>query len=316
MAERRSGRLTRRQGLGLGLAASLATRLADAARPAGAAVEVAPGLFVLPGVAEDASAANLGAIANTGFILGRDAVAVVDPGGSLAHGQRLRAAVAAATRQPIRYLILTHAHPDHVMGAAAFADCGAAVIGHARLPLALAQRGPYDLPMLARSLGAAAAGSGALAPTQLVTERLALDLGGRELVLQAHPPAHTDQDLTVLDAATRTLWTGDLLFVERIPALEGSLAGWLAVLERLRALPAGQAVPGHGPPSVPWPEAAEPLGRYLLALRDGTRAALRAGIGIAEAPDRVAVVEARHWRLAEAYHGRNVTAAYRELEWE
>lgn len=311
MAARRPARLTRRQGLRLGLALPLV-----AARPAAPVVEVADGVFVLPGVDEEASAENLDAIANTGFILGAEAVAVVDPGGSLAHGQRLRAAVAAVTRRPIRHLILTHAHPDHVMGAAAFAECGAEVIGHARLPLALAQRGPYDLRMLERAMGAAAAGSGALAPTRLVQDRLSLDLGGRELLLQAHPPAHTDQDLTVLDTATRSLWTGDLLFIDRIPALEGSLLGWLAVLERLRAMPAARAVPGHSPPAAVWPEAAEALTRYLVALRDGTRAALRAGIGIAEAPGRVAVAESRAWRLAEAYHGRNVTAAYRELEWE
>ncbi len=54
----------------------------------------------------------------------------------------------------------------------------------------------------------------------------------------------------------------------------------------------------------------------LEALRDGTRAAIAAGLGIAEAPARVASAEARSWRLAENYHGRNVSTAYRELEWE
>jgi quinoprotein relay system zinc metallohydrolase 2 len=290
--------------------------LLGAAAPATRAMEVAPGLFVLPGVDEDASAANLDGIANTGFVLGREAVAVIDPGGSLAHGRLLRQAVVAATPLPIRHLILTHVHPDHVMGAAAFADCGAEVIGHARLPAALAQRGEFYRRMLDREMGEAAAGSGALAPTRLVEDRLELDLGGRVLALQAQPTAHTDNDLTLFDTATRILWTGDLLFVDRIPSLDGSLLGWLKVLQALQAVPAAGAVPGHGPPSVPWPEAARDVYRYLLALRDGTRAAIAAGIGIAEAPSRVALDEARHWRLAEAYHARNVTAAYRELEWE
>jgi len=75
-------------------------------------------------------------------------------------------------------------------------------------------------------------------------------------------------------------------------------------------------VPGHGPAAVPWPAAADDLTRYLLALRDGTRAAIAAGIGIEAAPARVAPEEAARWGLAAAYHGRNVTAAYRELEWE
>jgi glyoxylase-like metal-dependent hydrolase (beta-lactamase superfamily II) len=104
--------------------------------------------------------------------------------------------------------------------------------------------------------------------------------------------------------------------VERIPSLDGSLSGWLRELASLREQRATRAVPGHGPPAVPWPEAATALTRYLEALRDGTRAAIDSGIGIAEAPSRIAPAEASHWRLAEAYHGRNVSAAYRELEWE
>jgi len=301
-----------RRGLLLGLGGVLL----GAAAPVARAVEVAPGAFVLPGVEEDASAENLDAIANAGFVIGRDAVAVIDPGGSLAHGRLLRQAIAAATPLPVRHIILSHVHPDHIMGAAAFADCRAAVIAHARLPAALAQRGEFYRRMLDREMGAAAAGSGALAPTVLVEGRLDLDLGSRALALRAHPPAHTDHDLSVLDAATGTLWPGDLLFVGRIPALDGSLAGWLRALQALRAVPAARAVPGHGPAAVPWPAAADDLTRYLLALRDGTRAAIAAGIGIEAAPARVAPEEAARWGLAAAYHGRNVTAAYRELEWE
>ncbi len=296
--------------LGAATAAPLAT--------ASPAQEVAPGVFVLPGVHEDASPANNNAIANVGFVVGAASVAVVDPGGSLRHGQRLRRAVEAATRLPIRHLILTHAHPDHVMGAAAFADLRPEVVGHARLPEALARRREGYIRMMEREMGAeAAAGSDALPPTRLVEDRFDLDLGGgRVLAIAAHGPAHSDADLSLFDAATATLWLSDLLFVERIPSLDGSLLGWLREAAALRERPAARAVPGHGPPSVPWPEAATAQTGYLEALRNGVRAAIASGLGIAEAPARVATAEASRWRLAEAYHGRNVSAAYRELEWE
>jgi quinoprotein relay system zinc metallohydrolase 2 len=279
-------------------------------------VEVAPGLFVMPGRHEEATAENLDAIGNVGFIFGAEAVAVVDPGGSRAHGMRLRQAVAARTRLPIRHLVLTHVHPDHIMGASAFADLRPEVIGHARLPEAMAERDGFYQAMLAREMGAAAAGSAPLAPTRLVEDQLTLDLGGRVLDIQAHPPAHTNHDLTLFDRTTATLWLSDLLFVERIPALDGDLLGWLRELAALHRRPAARAVPGHGPATVPWPDAAMPLEHYLVALRDGTRAAIAAGIGLAEAPAQVATEEAAHWQLAELYHGRNVTAAYRQLEWE
>jgi glyoxylase-like metal-dependent hydrolase (beta-lactamase superfamily II) len=153
-------------------------------------------------------------------------------------------------------------------------------------------------------------------PTLLVADRLDLDLGGRHVLVRAHGPAHTDNDLTVFDESTRTFWLGDLLFVDRIPVVDGSIVGWLKELGELTAIPADRAVPGHGPVSVPWPDAAEPERRYLGTVERDTRAAIKAGIGIAEAYRHVANSEWAHWLLFDDYHPRNVTASYKELEWE
>ena len=278
--------------------------------------EVAAGIFVHNGVHEEASAANEDGIANIGFIVGNDAVAVIDPGGSFAEGRALRAAIRARTDRTIRYVILTHVHPDHIFGAAAFRDDHPDFIGHDRLPGALNQRGEYYLRRLRDVLGDEANGTEIVPPTRLVADRLELDLGGRRLTLQAHGPAHTDNDLTIFDQKTRTLWLGDLVFVDRIPVIDGSLVGWLNQLNELTALPANRAIPGHGPVSVPWPAAAEPERRYLEAVARDTRAAIKSGIGIANAYRQVANSERGHWLLFDEYHPRNVTTAYKELEWE
>jgi quinoprotein relay system zinc metallohydrolase 2 len=278
--------------------------------------EIAPGIFVHNGMHEEASAANEDAIANIGFIIGDQAVAVIDPGGSFAEGSALRAAIRARTDQPIRYVVLTHVHPDHIFGAAAFRDDHPDFVGHAKLPGALAQRGDYYLRRLHGALGEAANGTEIVAPTVLVADRLDLDLGNRHLILRAHGPAHTDNDLTVFDQSTRTFWLADLLFVDRIPVIDGSLVGWLKQLDGLTAISADRAVPGHGPVSVPWPAAAEPERRYLTSVARDTRAAIKAGIGIANAYRQVANSERGNWLLFDEYHPRNVTASYKELEWE
>lgn len=277
--------------------------------------EVAPGIHIRRGLHEEASAGNRDAIANVGFIVGRDAVMVTDPGGSLADGESLRAAIRAVTDLPVTHVAMSHAHPDHVFGAGAFAADEPVFIGHEKLPAALARNGQYYQQRLEEILGPGQAGP-VVMPTETVANQAEIDLGDRLVRLAAHGLAHTDNDLSVLDVTTGTLLAGDLLFVERVPSLDGSLKGWLAELELLKSLPATRAVPGHGPASVAWPAASSDLERYLNVLLTETRGAIADNIGIEQAAETVGLAERGNWALFDDYHGRNVTKAYKELEWE
>lgn len=278
--------------------------------------EVAPGIFVHQGAHAEATAENHGGIANIGFIVGAEAVAVIDSGGSAVEGQRLRAAVRAVTDLPIRYVINTHVHPDHVFGNAAFTGDATAILGHAKLAGALAARGPFYLETLTDRLGAAAAGTRVVAPTQQVSDRQEIDLGGRVLRLVAHPTAHTDNDLSVFDVQTSTLWLSDLLFMERVPAIDGSLKGWLDVIAELRQKEAARVIPGHGPVSADWPGALDAQERYLQTLLDEIRALLAKGGTIEQATETVGRSERDKWLLFDDYHARNIVTAFTELEWE
>ena len=308
-----SSLITRRQVV---LGALCAGGLSAFARAADAKfTEVAPGIVFRRGIDAEATSANQGAIANIGFVIGRESVAVFDPGGSLTDGQRLLAAIRARTTLPIRYVVLSHAHPDHLFGAQAFTAERAEFVGHEKLPGALAQRGEYYRKRLVAVVGDKQAGS-VVMPTVLVRDRTDLDLGGRVLQVTAHPVAHTDNDLTALDTQSGTLLTSDLVFMGRVPALDGSLRGWLRVLGTLKAAPARRAVPGHGPTGVDWPKATADLERYLGVLLNETREAIRQGIPIEEAVNVVGLSERGKWALFDDYHGRNVTQAFKELEWE
>ena len=279
--------------------------------------EVAPGLFVHAGEVALMSAENMGGIANVGFVVGDEAVAVVDTGGSVAQGRALLSAVRAATDKPIRYVINTHMHPDHMFGNAAFEGTGATFVGAERLPAALSARGQNYLQRNRALIGAELADEvQIIAPSLVVANAVTLDLGGRNLELRAWPAAHTDNDLTVLDTTTRTLFAGDLVFFDHIPALDGSIKGWLAAMDELTAIPAQRVVPGHGPASAPWPDALGPQRRYLEAVATEVRALIERGARIAEAPEQVAQPERSRWKLFDEFHARNVTAAFAELEWE
>ena len=310
-------RLSRRDALGSAMALGLLGSRAAAADDALPVIEVAPGIFVFHGAHEEATAANLGGIANLGFIVGGEAVAVVDTGGSAAEGRRLLAAIRQRTALPVRYAIDTHFHPDHALGNSAFTGPDTTIVGHANLPRGLAARAGTYLNGLRGALGDAAAGTEIVLPTLLVRERLSLDLGGRMLELRAWPPAHTDSDLTVLDTATGTLFAGDLVFLERVPAIDGSLRGWLDVIAGLRQVTGvTRVVPGHGPVSASWPGALDDEERYLRLILTETRAALAAGRSLDQAVATVGRSERGRWLLFDDYNDRNVATAYTELEWE
>lgn len=279
---------------------------------------LAPGVYVHRGALEEWGPSNGGDVANTAVVLGSRCAAVIDSGGTEAVGRQLLVALKRLTPLPVCYVINTHAHPDHVFGNAAFAALQPAprFVGHRRLPAALAARGPTYLNALQRDFGAGAATAARLiAPDLLVDDRLELDLGDRRLSLRAWPTAHTDADLSVLDETTRTLFLGDLLFVDHTPVVDGRLKGWLAVLDELRGWPVERVLPGHGAPSSDWPGALDAQQRYLRALQADVRQALKDGLTLGQAVARIAPDRAG-WRLLDAFHARNVTAAYAELEWE
>ncbi len=278
--------------------------------------ELAPGVFVFNGVTAEQDAHNRGAISNLGFIVGSRCVAVIDTGGSPAVGAALRETVRQKTALPVCYVINTHVHPDHVLGNQAFVADKPEFVGHAKLPAALAARGRNYIASAERLMGEAGRGLELVAPARTVSGEDTLDLGGRVLRLRAWPTAHTDNDLTVLDETSGTLFAGDLLFVGHMPVVDGKLLGWIKVNAQLAALDVKRVVSGHGDAGPAWREAFAKQGNYLQALADQTRAAIKAGRKLAQAADEVARDQVGNWELADLFHKRNVTAAYAELEWE
>jgi quinoprotein relay system zinc metallohydrolase 2 len=278
--------------------------------------EIAPGVLVHRGETSLMNAENFGGIANLGAIVGDDAVAVVDTGGSLIEGKRFLAALREKTQKPIRYVINTHAHPDHVFGNGAFAGPGVTFVGHKNLPRALAARGEHYIAAFRQTMGDALEGVTIVAPTLTVADSTTLDLGGRPLVLRAWRTAHSEADLTVLDTKTGTLFAGDLLFIQHVPVVDGSLLGFLDVADRLAEIKAERVVAGHGPLVAPWPKALEDERAYLTRLTADLRAAIRKGESVRDAANRAASQESGKWRLFQEYNARNATAGFAELEWE
>ncbi len=278
--------------------------------------QIAPGIYVHWGLLAFSGPKNHGAIANIGFIVGDHCVAVIDSGGNPEQGKALKNAIERITPKPVCYVINTHVHPDHIYGNSAFKDASVKFVGHEKLARAMSARADFYLQKAPELLGISLTAQDLIPPDIVVSNELDLDIGGRILKLTAHPPAHTDNDLSVYDPQTGTLWLSDLLFIEHVPSIDGSLKGWLGELTKLESKSYKLVVPGHGALVTDWPKSLQPEKDYLSALLQEVRAAIKQGVFLEDTVKSAGLSFKDKWTLFDEFHRKNVTKAYAELEWE
>ena len=281
--------------------------------------EIAAGVFVHPGKPLPLDAPGHDDIANLSFVIGAQCVAVIDTGGSVRIGTALRDAVKQRSARPICYVINTHVHVDHVLGNIAFSAEQPKFVGHAGLAAALDRSRDFFVKTYGADLQDPPSVAQIIAPGRTVAVGVdaVLELGGRRLTVRAWPTAHTDCDVSVYDSATRTLFTGDLLFVQRTPALDGSIRGWLKVLDALGSSQVAHVVPGHGPIGSQLQPVVAAERAYLNALLAGVRREIARGRALQEAiRDLSPAAAEEHWVLWDETQPHNVARAYQELEWE
>ena len=214
--------------------------------------EVAPGVWMVQGVSAMGSSANRNFISNAAFVVTPEGVVVVDALGSPPLAEELIQAIRRVTPQPVRQVIVTHYHADHVYGLQAFKAIGATITAHrggqaylhsetARLRLEASR--DELAPWIDEKTHLVPADRWIDAPTRFT-------LGGVDFVLQPAGPAHTPEDLVVFLPQSRVLIAGDIVFRGRIPFVGQADSGrWLEALDRLIGFDASLIVPGHGPVS-------------------------------------------------------------------
>lgn len=255
-------------------------------------------------------------IANIGFIVGEQCIAVIDTGGSVKIGKKLLVAIRSVSALPVCYVINTHVHFDHILGNLAFQNDSVQFVGHAKLPDAVENNRNFFLQRFAKHLGDMPSKEAIISPQLTVDNTMQLDLGNRSILLTAYPIAHSHSDLTIFDSRTKTLWAGDLIFRERIPVLDGNLKGWLEVLQGMQVQDVATLIPGHGTISNSWPQAYAPQYGYLEMLLSETRQAIVDGKFLEDAVHSIGSETHEKWLLHEQYHRGNITKAFVELEWE
>lgn len=283
------------------------------------------------------NADNAGDIANIGVLIGQQSIAIFDSGGAPMVAEKLLTEIRKLSSLPISHIIISHAHPDHWLGLPALlANTEAKLLVNQTFISALARRQVEDVASLTDALNGGAAGSSELKDfslasytdrVQVVDAPLKINLGARNLSLSNLAVSHTNNDLLLWDENNKTLWVGDLFFVEHVPTFEASLKGLQTSRQEIEAYGAKLVMPGHGQAAPDWHEKWQKQWRYFDALTSNTRQQIADGHSLQSSLKRAEESASlstdadneeafRGWQLMPTFHPRNVTRAYQQLEWE
>ncbi len=280
--------------------------------------QVAPDVYAFLGAQEEIAPANRGNVINSGFIVGPEGVIVIDTGVNVEHGRAILAAIRTVTDQPIALVVNTHPHPENVLGNHAFADTGAPILARAETIAAMRARCKLCFDNVERVLG-----PGAMTGTEIVIPNLSVSgngsfvAGGRRIELYHFGWGHTEGDLAVFDPASGVLFTGDLVYLDRIPYThEARVRGWIASLTELQKIPARRIVPGHGP--IADPQRIGETRDYLVALVADTEKHYHEGVSVIDLLKEPTMNLPRFegWALYGDTHPLNIQHVYTELERE
>ena len=210
--------------------------------------------------------------ANSGFVVGRNGVLVIDTRYTPALANDLLRAIRSVTSAPITHVVNTHYHPDHVWGNMVFKAQGAVIMARPETREAIARYSPAYLDFYkerSKDTYDMLKDIEIVTPDSIVADNEEIDLGGIKVVLRCLGPAHTAGDCIVIVPKGRVAFTGGLLSNGYHPNMGdpgGDFDNWVATLDRLGALNIRYFVPGQG--TVCGREALEAEKNYIGTLRN------------------------------------------------
>ena len=230
---------------------------------------------------------------NTGFIVGKDYVVVVDSLATIGLTRKFRDEIRKVTDKPIRYLINTHHHGDHIYGNHVFV--GATIISHNYCRSEAIEQGIRDPDIMNTIFPEFDFRGIAITPADITFDRqLTLHIDEQEIRLLYFGPSHTAGDIIVYLPEERIIFAGDFIFLYSTPlGMEGSFAGWLSNLDAMENLGAQTYVPGHGP--VCGAEGLNLCRDYLVFVQREARKRFDEGMTVDEAVKDIDLGQFKQW---------------------
>ena len=277
---------------------------------------VAQDVWAIVGETEQRSATNLANNATFGLVVTPEGAVLIDPGGSYKGAMALQDVIRTVTDQPVTHVINTGGQDHRWLGNGYWQQQGATIIASDAAVADHTARASEQMSALAQFLGDGLEGTTPAYAGVTFDSDHTLDIGGFSLQIMHRGPAHTPGDSFVWLAARDVMFTGDIVYVDRIlgngPAR--NIKSWITVFEDMAAFEPAHIVPGHGR-ATDLATARRDTYDYLVNLRTQIGALIEEGGDIMDAP----TIDQSAWSYLEQFDslaGRNAQATYEEMEWE
>lgn len=282
-----------------------------------APVKVAPNIYAFIGEIGGRTFENEGMNANTGFVVTRDGVVVIDSGSSQRVAQQIHQAIRKVTQQPVKYVINTGGQDHRWLGNGYFKAQGVEIIAQRKAADDMAARGAEQLAGLALDLKDRLAGTVAVLPNRLFDQEQVLRLGDTEIRILHFQGGHTPGDSMVWLPQSKVLFSGDLVYVDRLLGIipVSNTKQWLASFEALEKLKPQRIVPGHGG-VCDLAKAQRETKDYLVLLRTHMKAALDKGLDLQTAINTLDQSRFKKLLNYDGLKGGNASRTYLEMETE
>jgi glyoxylase-like metal-dependent hydrolase (beta-lactamase superfamily II) len=279
--------------------------------------EIAPGVHAFVGEMGGRTYDNEGMNANVGFVVTKDGVVVIDSGSSYRAARQMHEAIRRVTKQPVKYVVNTGGQDHRWLGNGYFKEQGARIIAHKKAAADMAARGAEQIAGLKADLKERIEGTRPTLPDETFDTEKTLKLGGTELRIIHFHGGHTPGDSVVWLPTSRVLFSGDLVYVDRLLGVipVSSTKDWLASFEAMEKLAPKQIVPGHGK-VCDLAKAKRDTKDYLVLLRSHMKTALDKGLDLQGAIDTLDQSRFKSLLNYDGLKGGNASRTYLEMETE
>ncbi len=278
--------------------------------------KVTEGIYALVGEKNQRSSTNLANNSTHGVIVTGDGVVLVDPGGSWKGAQRIQEEIAKITDKPVKIVINSGGQDHRWLGNGYWTTQGAEIIASEAAVEDNKDRGSLQMTVLDNLIGKELDGTEPVYADTVYEENYSFKLGGLNFEITHAGQAHTPGDSFIWVPEKKTVFTGDIVYVERILGIgpQSHSGEWIEVFNAMAKLEATHVVPGHGHATNMEKATADTLD-YLTNLREKMREYMDAGGEIIESIN----VDQSSFYYLEQFEGlakRNAQQVFTELEFE